>query len=815
MSLGAAAATGCVGPPAPTIGDRGEHAEQVSSPIGGQNLAGANLSGTNLAGTNLSGTNLSGSNLAGANLGGTNLGGTNLGGNNLGGTNLGGTNLGGTNLAGANLAGANLAGTNLAGSNLSGTNLAGTNLSGTNLGGTNLAGANLAAAGTGIDIHRLGTSGTSLLYSQEDLVQPKTSQSIVLGLGSTAFPKLLGQQSANARISVALGKLPWGFADVAGGPQTLDAWEAVVWGDQSYCTFVLVAPPGTSWIGVAGFIKSVFRWSAPQSQSIDIGSIAASAAVDPTRGTTVLTYTGMMGTAAQFNSGDILEPDFMAGELAMITATTNNQSIWVDFSAWVRDKTNRGVILANVDNLSPPRYAEAAFAAYTKPDGTLGISISPVPVSAALISASDELGVSYDAYRYGQAPKPVPSRCAGAAYLKAKFGEPIPPDQCDLAVSWVESGPGYPVGAKPWSTIAGTTAPMNSTQLLPMGTDTGKYLRTAGQPIASETYTFLWEPHHSLHAATIGGTTGTNRAALGVAVSSAAGCTALDDPNNAFNPIATATWCAQGAPSATAPSSLMYSWGAAIPITSYSITSAADAASSDPSDWTFQGCDACSVGSDAGWTTLDTRSAEVFSSRLLASSYSFANTRAYAQYRLRVTANAGGSASTQLRELRMFDSGGAIVARAGVDKTEAGTVTWTGKSCSTGELATRAFDNLKDANGPTRWCASIAPTDAAPVSVAYTWHVANTVASYRITSSADTPSRDPKDWTFEGCDGSCKVGVDAGWVVLDTRSAEAFGSRYLTKTYAVAAPSSFAQYRLRIAANSGDEKTQVGELELF
>ena len=91
----------------------------------------------------------------------------------------------------------------------------------------------------------------------------------------------------------------------------------------------------------------------------------------------------------------------------------------------------------------------------------------------------------------------------------------------------------------------------------------------------------------------------------------------------------------------------------------------------------------------------------------------------------------------------------------------------------------------------------------------------NTIASYRITSSADTPSRDPKDWTFEGCDGSCKVGVDAGWVVLDTRSAEAFGSRYLTKTYAVAAPSSFAQYRLRIAANSGDEKTQVGELELF
>jgi hypothetical protein len=813
--MATAAATGCVGAP-PVAVDDDEEAGQVSSPIAGQNLAGANLSGTNLAGTNLAGTNLAGNNLAGANLGGTNLGGTNLGGNNLGGTNLAGANLGGTNLAGTNLGGANLAGTNLAGTNLAGTNLAGTNLSGTNLGGTNLAGANLAAAGVGTDIHRLGLSGTSLLYSREDLVQPKTSQNIVLGFGSTAFPKLLGQQSANARISVALGKLPWGFSDVSGGSKTLDAWEAVVWGDKSYCSFVLVAPPGTTWAGVAGFIKSIFRWNAPPTQSMDIGSIAASAAVDPTRGTNVLTYTGMMGTALYFNLGYLLEPDFMAGQLAMITATTNNQSIWVDFSAWVRDRTNRGRVLANVDSVSTPRYAEAAFSAYTREDGTFGLSISPVPVSAPLISASDELGVSYDAYRYGQAPKPVATRCAGAAYLNAKFGEPIPSDQCDLAVSWVESVAGYPRGASPWSTVPGTTAPMNSAQLLPSGTQTDKYLRAEGQPIASETYTFLWEPNHSLPAAAIGGSTGANRASLGVAVSSVAGCTPLDDPNNAFNPVSTAAWCAPGAPTAAAPRSLMYTWGAGIPITSYSLTSAASAATSDPKDWTFQGCDSCSVASDAGWTTLDTRTAQVFASRLLAKSYSFANTQAYAQYRVRVTANAGAAASTQIREVRMFDSGGAIVARAGVDKTENGSVSWTGKSCSTNELATRAFDNLKDANASTRWCASIAPSNARPVSLAYSWKAAvNTIASYRVTSASDSPTRDPKTWTFEGCDGTCKVGVDTGWVVLDTRSAEAFASRNLTKTYAIAAPKAYAQYRLRISANNGDAKTQVGELEMF
>jgi hypothetical protein len=823
LALTAASATGCAAPASPP--DDEAEAGHLSSALSGSNLAGTNLAGTNLAGTNLAGANLAGTNLGGTNLGGTNLGGNNLGGTNLAGTNLGGTNLAGTNLAGTNLAGTNLAGTNLAGTNLAGTNLAGTNLAGTNLAGTNLSGTNLAGtnlATAGSDIHGLGLTGKSLLYSREDLLVPKTSQNIVLGFGSTAFPRLLGQQSANARISVALGKLPWGFADTAGGPSTLDAWEAVVWGDKSYCTFILVAPRGTAWSGVAGFIKSVFRWNAPPAQSIDIASIAASAAVDPTRSTTVATYTGMMNTAKHFNGGDLLESDFIAGELALITATTNNQSIWVDFSGWVRDAAKRGRILANVESTDTPRYAEAAYSAYEKPDGTPGLSISPLVVAAPLISASDELGVSYEAYRAGQGPKPVPTRCPGALYLNAKYGEPIPATQCDTFVSWIDptANPGYPLGSQPWSSVSGTTAPMNAIQLMPSGDITNDvpddFLRTAGQPIVSETYTFLWEPNHTLAGSLIGGSAGQNRASLGIATSSVAGCRTSDDANSAFNPLDTAPWCAPVAPTTAAPRSLMYTWGAAIPITSYRLTSSASPAASDPRDWTFQGCDgACSADKDAGWTTLDTRSAEAFSSRGLAKTYSFTNTRAYAQYRVRVTANAGAT-TTQIREVEMFASGGAVVARSSVDKTENGTISWTGKSCSTTELATRAFDNLKSANAPTRWCTSIAPSDARPVSVAYTWGGAmNTIASYRLTSSGDTPTRDPKSWTFEGCDGTCKVGLDAGWVTLDTRSAETFAARYATKTYVIAAPKAYAQYRLRIAANNGDAKTQVGEVEMF
>ena len=66
-------------------------------------------------------------------------------------------------------------------------------------------------------------------------------------------------------------------------------------------------------------------------------------------------------------------------------------------------------------------------------------------------------------------------------------------------------------------------------------------------------------------------------------------------------------------------------------------------------------------------------------------------------------------------------------------------MTWTGKSCSATELATRAFDNLRTSAGATRWCVSGKPTTARPVSVAYQWATAGyAISSYRITSSGSS-----------------------------------------------------------------------------
>src|SRR5437762_2110375 len=92
----------------------------------------------------------------------------------------------------------------LQGENQSGSNLSGINLSGTNLSGTNLSGVN-----SGANIHNLG-SVSGMLYSGEDVWSTTPYRCVVMGVGSTAFGKLLGQQSANANMYVALGKLPWG-----------------------------------------------------------------------------------------------------------------------------------------------------------------------------------------------------------------------------------------------------------------------------------------------------------------------------------------------------------------------------------------------------------------------------------------------------------------------------------------------------------------------------------------------------------------------------------------------------------------------------
>ena len=401
---------------------------------------------------------LAGENLAGINLGGANLGGSNLGGTNLGGANLGGTNLGGSNLGGINLGrhqpgwqqpgrhepgGLEPGGINLGGSNLAGVNLGGINLAASNLGGSNVAGIEPGRQQPGRlepgrrQPRRLEQRRQHPRRSQRQrhalqrrgLWPPRTAQCVVMGIGSTAFAKLLGQQTANARIYVALGKLPWGFSRPPAAARSRSrAWEAVVWGDQTYCSFVLAAPIGTTWAGVAGFIKAVFRWQAPahpdDRHQRHRGQRAGTTRPSAPPSTS---YPGMMNAASHWRPGKVNEKNFVAGELAFVTATTNNQSVQVDFASWVIDSTSTGLILGDVEG-QPADLRRVRLLRVENSDGTVSVRnrrrrLGPDHRVRYLRGPQRRLG-----HLPGRAPRRQAGarRCGGALYLNYYYGEPVP-----------------------------------------------------------------------------------------------------------------------------------------------------------------------------------------------------------------------------------------------------------------------------------------------------------------------------------------------------------------------------------------------------
>src|SRR6185436_7528058 len=309
-----------------------------------------------------------------------------------------------------------------------------------------------------------------------------------------------GQQSPNALMNVALGKLPWGFANNSGDPAALRAWEAIVWGDHTYCSFILVAPNDATWNGVAGFIKAIFRWQAPPTQTMQISGIEASAPYDSTLSTSTYTYTGMMNAAAQVQTNAIPAKSFVAGEVAFIAATTNNQSVMVDFSSWVMDSGNNGLILGNVQSVNPPTRAESVYYVVENPDGTVSVKIAAAASGLTTVSDNYEaLNADWASYQDALGNKPIPRRCGGALFLNYYYGEPVPAGKCDDGLAWGNAS--STADSKKWSTVAGTTAPMNSYMLLPLNATTPlKRGATADdlKPVLSETYVHTWDVAHDL-----------------------------------------------------------------------------------------------------------------------------------------------------------------------------------------------------------------------------------------------------------------------------------------------------------------------------
>ncbi len=116
-----------------------------------------------------------------------------------------------------------------------------------------------------------------------------------------------------------------------------------------------------------------------------------------------------------------------------------------------------------------------------------------------------------------------------------------------------------------------------------------------------------------------------------------------------------------------------------------------------------------------------------------------------------------------------------------------------------------AFDGLP----ATAW-----RTTDGTISGVLTYQFSNNTAAlvtrYSVTSAADSPARDPRDWQLLGSyDG-------VNWVLLDTRAGQSFSARGQTLTFGFVSTSAFKFYRLNVTANNGDATAlKLADLAFF
>jgi hypothetical protein len=84
-----------------------------------------------------------------------------------------------------------------------------------------------------------------------------------------------------------------------------------------------------------------------------------------------------------------------------------------------------------------------------------------------------------------------------------------------------------------------------------------------------------------------------------------------------------------------------------------------------------------------------------------------------------------------------------------------------------------------------------------------------TTGAYTMTSANDALARDPKNWTIEGSNN----GMD--WDVLDTRTNQTFGSRFLTVKYTFSNQVAYKYYRLYVTAVGSGTLFQLAEWRLL
>lgn len=129
--------------------------------------------------------------------------------------------------------------------------------------------------------------------------------------------------------------------------------------------------------------------------------------------------------------------------------------------------------------------------------------------------------------------------------------------------------------------------------------------------------------------------------------------------------------------------------------------------------------------------------------------------------------------------------------------------------CSSGHAPFCPYEGVQavvDNNVATKWCVE---RKDRPVIWTALLAQPHRVTQYWLTSANDVPERDPQSWVLQGSiDG-------ATWIEIDRRTDEPiFAERHQRKTYDIAKPGDYAQYRLIFAAVHGTTHLQLSEIGL-
>jgi predicted alpha-1,2-mannosidase len=141
-----------------------------------------------------------------------------------------------------------------------------------------------------------------------------------------------------------------------------------------------------------------------------------------------------------------------------------------------------------------------------------------------------------------------------------------------------------------------------------------------------------------------------------------------------------------------------------------------------------------------------------------------------------------------------------------VDRAVGGIITASSDNIAGNAAKDAAFDD----DSQTQWQA----LETAPsIQYAFASDRKYTVGLYTLTSAADAPERDPRDWQLQASN-NCATD-SALWVTIDRRSGEDFVWRRYTRVFSADNRTPYACYRLSIEANHGGDATQLAEIELI